>query len=174
MILYINNHKKAIPDLALGRLISNMTSNLDGSEYYTKYIVIIKINVNTYLYFLAIEPTTIHFIHFCSFKPDLFLRQNPINGVLFLVDLAGRYSNPHLQQVLESLLSLNPSESDRLLCERNAPSMQVQTRLTKDEIKQVVKSYKDGVSMGQLAKIWGIHRTKVSSHIKKSGVPRRY
>ncbi len=96
------------------------------------------------------------------------------SNISSMVELAGRYSNPKTQQLLEALLSLKPTRDENLLRERNARKVQRQRRLTKDEVEEVVKSYEDGSSMQQLAKIWSIHRTTISRHIRKSGVPRRF
>ena len=148
-----------------------MTSNLVGSEYYTKYIVIIKINVNTYLYFLAIKPTTIHFVHFCSSKPDLFQRQNPINGVLSLVVLT-RASSKWKAQVRALQADLPGVLSAPRKIVVRAPRQQ-QHRLRDDEVQRIIGAYRDGSDMKQLAREYGVHRSTVAALLRKHSVALR-
>jgi hypothetical protein len=50
---------------------------------------------------------------------------------------------------------------------------QVQRRLTPEEVKQLVAEYQAGDNMVQLAKRWHLHRTTVTDHLRRTGVPVR-
>ena len=91
-----------------------------------------------------------------------------------MVELAGRYSNPKMQQVLEALLSLKAPEDQVLLRERDKRAKQEQRRLKPDEADQLVREYVAGASMRRLAERWKISKHTVSAHLRRAGVPRRY
>lgn len=91
-----------------------------------------------------------------------------------MVELAGRYSNPKMQQVLEALLSLKPSEDMDLLRKGIKRAKQEQRRLKADEVAQLVHEYVAGTSMRVLAEQWKISRHTVSARIRRDGVPRRF
>jgi transposase-like protein len=50
---------------------------------------------------------------------------------------------------------------------------QQQRRLAADEIDEVVAKYIEGESIDGLARVYGINRTTVISHLERSGVERR-
>ncbi len=85
-----------------------------------------------------------------------------------MVELAGRYSNPRTQQLLEALLSLKPTQDENLLRERNARKVQTLRRLTKVEVRELLGQYRDGALVRDLAALWQIHRATVSRHIKRN------
>lgn len=89
-----------------------------------------------------------------------------------MVELAGRYSDPKTEQALRALLSLKAARDADLFRDRNSSRRQKQRRLIKVEIGQVIAAYIKGSSETQFARIWGTHRTTISGHIRRSGVPR--
>lgn len=56
---------------------------------------------------------------------------------------------------------------------RNEPSLQKQVRLTETQIAELLEAYKKGDSVYALARRFGVHRTTVSEHLHRAGVPTR-
>jgi hypothetical protein len=101
------------------------------------------------------------------------------------VALAARLSspNPQVRKLLDRLADHSPGANSH--CTEHAFERQqadrgltpnpltVQTRLTVDAIDQLVADYRDGATVPQLADRFQVHRTTVSAHLQRHGVPRR-
>ena len=67
----------------------------------------------------------------------------------------------------------SPSPGDLKGRHSNPGSLSIQRRLTILEIDRLVVGYLKGRSVRELAREFGIHRTCVSAHLERRGIPRR-
>src|SRR5262249_43349358 len=57
---------------------------------------------------------------------------------------------------------------------RPVPSLpQKQTRLTQEQVSELITMHEHGVPIDELASVFGVHRTTVMTHLGRAGVERR-
>jgi len=56
---------------------------------------------------------------------------------------------------------------------RNVPARQVQVRLGREGVERLVRDYKSGSTVDELAEIYSVNRTTVMSHLRREGVETR-
>jgi hypothetical protein len=89
------------------------------------------------------------------------------------VELVGAYSNQVLQGQQLRNLRKQIEESPSIGRERWVRRQKAPRKLSCDEISALVRGYRDGRTVYELAAQFAIHRQTVSEVLKKSGVPRR-
>lgn len=105
-----------------------------------------------------------------------------------MVDLQGRHSNPAVQQMwltLQLTLSrqsyclarcsqLLPNLLERqVLVVQSGTKIQRQVRLGEADIIRLVDDYRSGLTVMELSRRYGIHRTTVMDHLRRKGVPKQ-
>jgi hypothetical protein len=88
------------------------------------------------------------------------------------VELMGRYSNPDIVSRLRRVLS--GQGRDRPSARTVRSVRQKQTRLTSDQVDQLVDRYQHGESVYVLALDLSVNRRTVSAHLARRGVSTRY
>jgi DNA-directed RNA polymerase specialized sigma24 family protein len=87
------------------------------------------------------------------------------------VEVLGRYSNLCDQgERIQDLLRIVPEGSPEVNLRTRK---QVQHRLNADEVDELVKRYRAGAKVGELAANFGVHRDTVSEQLDRQGVARR-
>lgn len=90
---------------------------------------------------------------------------------LQLVEVLGRYSNLHDQEErIQDLLGMVP---ERPSGAHPRTPRHVQHRLNADEVDKLVKRYRAGDKVGELASCFAVHRDTVSEILDRHGVARR-
>jgi DNA invertase Pin-like site-specific DNA recombinase len=98
---------------------------------------------------------------------------NPVSRGLrmdYLVDLSALLSNPSddCLQLWNEPLPVTPPAPSSL-----PRGLQRQTRLTEDQVKQLIDQHQAGSTVRQLAVMFCINRETVMEHLKRAGVSRR-
>lgn len=77
---------------------------------------------------------------------------------------------PRLNRLLESrwTVQTEPLPFTRLR------TLQKQVRLSAEQVQTMAADYQSGMTVEQLAKSYGIHRTTVMIRLEQAGVPRRH
>jgi hypothetical protein len=87
------------------------------------------------------------------------------------VDLLGRYTNPDNVSRLHRILSGQGRDRPS---HRPVPSLpQKQTRLTQEQVSELIAMHERGVPIDELASVFDIHRTTVMTHLDRAGLERR-
>jgi len=88
-----------------------------------------------------------------------------------LVEVMGRYSNPDNVARLHRILSGQGRDRPS---HRPVPSLpQKQTRLTREQVSELILLHARGVPIDKLASVFDVHRTTVMTHLDRAGVERR-
>ena len=91
------------------------------------------------------------------------------------MDLTARFSNPPQQGVQRRQTVDDAETAEKLkhagLCDFK--QMQIQTRLTSEEVAALVAEYQCGLSVARLVERWKVHRTTVMHLLAQHGVDRR-
>lgn len=88
-----------------------------------------------------------------------------------MVGVAGRYSNLFDQgKRVQNLLEIVP---EGVSATKVRTTRQVQNRLTKARLDELVAAYKSGIGVLDLAQLFGIHRDTVSKILTRAKVERR-
>jgi AraC-like DNA-binding protein len=88
------------------------------------------------------------------------------------VEVLGRYSNPGSQtDRLRKLAQLPPVRKHP---RRSKRVKQVQHRLSKPAVMELVAAYQEGITVADLADRYRISRTTLMKHIVRAGAPRRW
>jgi DNA invertase Pin-like site-specific DNA recombinase len=83
----------------------------------------------------------------------------------------GRYSNPDIVSRLNRILSGQGRDRPS---HRPVPSVtQEQTRLTQEQVSELIAMRERGVPIDELASVFDIHRTTVMTHLDRAGTERR-
>ncbi len=105
-----------------------------------------------------------------------------------MVDSQGRHSNPASQQrwmtlqltlarqsySLARAFELLPNLMERqVLVVKTGTKIQRQVRLSEVDIIKLVDDYRSGLTVIELSRRYGIHRTTVMDHLRRRGVPKQ-
>ena len=88
------------------------------------------------------------------------------------MELMGRYSNPDIVSRLRRVLS--GQGRDRPSARTVRSLRQKQTRLSGDQVGEVVERYQAGETANALAQVFGVHRTTIVRHVEATGALTRY
>jgi transposase-like protein len=87
------------------------------------------------------------------------------------VEVMGRYSNPDIVSRLNRILAGQGRDRPSHRPVRSLP--QKRTRLTQEQVFELVAMHERGVPIDQLASVFGVHRTTVMTHLDRAGVEGR-
>jgi DNA-directed RNA polymerase specialized sigma24 family protein len=83
------------------------------------------------------------------------------------VDLLARYSNPDNVTRLNRILSGQGRDRPS---HRPVPSLrQKQTKLTQEQVSELVTMHERGIPIDDLASVFDVHRTTVMTHLDRAG-----
>jgi hypothetical protein len=98
------------------------------------------------------------------------------------VDLRRQFSNvsPEAKSLVKRLVQrvgkAGEVRSDPVIEDARGPNVRelrhVQRRLSRPEVEALVADYEAGKRVGELAEVYGIHRTTVSAHVARAGKTR--
>lgn len=90
------------------------------------------------------------------------------------MDILGTYSNLRAGEIPVLALISDAQRRRTPSVNRNKQALQNGTRrLSEDEITRLVDAYEQGESVYQLGRRFGIHRTTVSAHLRRTSIQTR-
>jgi hypothetical protein len=89
------------------------------------------------------------------------------------VELMGRYSNSDNAAKLQRILAGHKRARVPVRTTRSLRRKQVQHRLEREEVDQLLERYRAGTKISDLAVEFQITRTTVMKHVERAGAPRR-
>jgi transposase-like protein len=87
------------------------------------------------------------------------------------VDLVGSDSNTEI--LLKSLENVQRRVGTETVARLRSTSRQKQTRLTREQVSELIAMHHDGMPIDEIAATFRVHRTTVMAHLDRVGVERR-